>query len=338
MKVYGSKAGILGAVFVASLLLGVFKAEAAAETKYLTIAAPPSSAAFYTYWVAVGKVLENAYPEYKVSVSESQGAIDIAKKIRSNMAPLGNGQSDADYANYLGTDFFQGKPFEDARVLWYYDKVSTQFIVAKDSGVKALKDLEGKKFNPGGTGMSLAIFTRGVFDELNIKPNYFEAGQASAADALVNRQIIGTAKNGIGIGADSYVVQILANIPVDLISLSEEETQKIIARFPYCSPAKIKAGTYKGIDYDVNTVGQMESAVSSTALSQEDGYRIIAAMNTEEGKKVWQAAYPSGKAVDMLELTLQSKVPLHAGTVQYLKEKGCDVPKQIIPPEYVEKK
>ena len=331
MRISKKKSAIWGICLLASL---AFAGAACAAPTYFTIASPPSSAAFYTYWVAVGKVMESAYPDFKVSVSESQGAIDIAKKIRTKMAALGNGQSDADYANYYGTDFFQDKPFAYARVLWYYDKVSTQFIVAQDSGIRTLQELEGQKFNPGGTGMSLAIFTRGVFEELGIKPVFFEASQASASDALVNRQIIGTAKNGIGTGADSYVVQILANIPVTLISLRNEEIEKIVARYPYCTPTTIKAGIYQGIDYDVNTVGQMESAVASTALSQEDAYKIISAMNTEEGKKIWESAYPSAKAVDMLELTLQSKVPLHAGTVQYLKERGYDVPGHLIPPEY----
>ena len=49
----------------------------------------------------------------------------------------------------------------------------------------------------------------------------------------------------------------------------------------------------------------------------------------EDGKELWQNAYPVGKDNDVLAMTLQ------AGTVQYLVEKGYDVPENLIPPEYV---
>jgi TRAP-type uncharacterized transport system substrate-binding protein len=52
----------------------------------------------------------------------------------------------------------------------------------------------------------------------------------------------------------------------------------------------------------------------------------------EDGKSIWQAAYPTGADNDYIKLTLESSVPLHAGTVQYLKEQGVTVPANLIPP------
>ena len=37
----------------------------------------------------------------------------------------------------------------------------------------------------------------------------------------------------------------------------------------------------------------------------------------------------------MVAYTLASAIPLHAGTVQYLIEKGVSVPESLIPPEYI---
>ena len=57
----------------------------------------------------------------------------------------------------------------------------------------------------------------------------------------------------------------------------------------------------------------------------------------EDGKSIWQTAYPNGAKNNVPEMTLSTaKTPLQAGTVQYLKELGYEVPAELIPPEYVE--
>ncbi|AEE92390.1 TRAP transporter solute receptor, TAXI family [Tepidanaerobacter acetatoxydans Re1] len=303
------------------------------KKQYLTFAAPPASSALYPYWVSVGKAISTTYPEFQITVSESQGAVDIAKRIRSGEVIVGNCVSSTDYENYHGVGVFDGDPNEDLRILWYYETTPEQFVVSKTSGVNTVYDLNGKKFNPGGTGTSAASITFSILEFLGVSPDYFEAGQADAADAYANRQIIGTVK--LGPINDSYVMQLIASQPANLINFSDEDIEKIIKEFPYLIPVTIPAGTYQGVDYDVKTIATIQGAQTTTKLTQEDGYKMIKAM-WEEGKEIWQSAYTIGAQNNILELSLRSSVPLHAGTVQYLKEQGYDVPASLIPPEYKE--
>jgi TRAP transporter TAXI family solute receptor len=309
-------------------------AQPAPRTQYLTFAAPPASSALYPYWVAVGKAIQTTYPEYQISVSESQGAVDITKRVRTGEADVGNSVSSTDYENYYGEGTFEGDPNDKLRMIWYYEVTAEMFCVSKDSGITQLSDLDGQKFNPGGTGTSAAAITYNIMDLLGIQPNYFEAGQADAADAYANRQVVGTVK--LGPVVDSYIMQLGAALPVNLINMSDEEIDTILEAYPYLITVTIPAGTYEGVDTDVKTVGTPQGAQTTSDLPQEDGYKMIKAM-LEDGKGVWQAAYPTGADNDYIALTLQSSVPLHAGTVQYLKEKGVDVPANLIPPEYAEK-
>lgn len=302
-----------------------------AKKIYMNFGAPPSSSSLYPYWVAVGKAIQKVYPEYQISVSESQGAVDITKRVRSGELTVGNSMSNTDYENYNGLGVFKDNPFKDVRILWYFDNTPIQMVVSKDSGVKDITDLNGKKFNPGGTGTSAALITRQICDVLGIKPDYFEAGQADAGGAVSNRQIVGSVKAGPA--PDSFVMQIAATIAIDVISLTDEQIKKVNERYPYLVPVTIPAGVYKGVDHEVKTVQVMMGAQTTSKLSQEDGYKFIKAMN-EGGKEVWTAAYPLGAKNNMLELALLAKTPLHAGAVQYLKEKGYNVPAELIPPEY----
>lgn len=299
---------------------------------FWTFAAPPASSALYPYWVSVGQAVSNVYPQYKITTSESQGAVAISKSVRNGEVDVGNSVSSTDYENYYGTGTFEGDPFEDLRMLFYYEVTAEIFCTTEESGITTLAGLDGQKFNPGGTGTSAEDLCHKILNLFGIEPEYFAASQADAADAYSNREIVGTIK--LGPVVDSYVMQLNAAIPVHLISLSDEEIEKIIEQYPYLIKVTIPGGTYDGIDEDVNTVGTPQGAQTTSNLSQQDGYHIVKAM-FEDGKSIWQAAYPSGAENDYVEMTLASTVPLHAGTVQYFEEMGIEVPEKLIPPEYV---
>lgn len=319
---------------VAGLLIVCAGVARGGETRFMNFAAPPGSSNYYPYWVAVAKAVQTAYPEFRINVSESQGAVDIVRKIRANMTPLGNSQSSSDYENYHGLGLFKGKPNPEARIMWYFDESPIQFIVLDEANVKTPKDLNGKKFSPGGTGTATAIMPRQILEALGVKPNYFEAGQGSAADAVANRQIVGTVKTSNIFGPDSYMMQIQANVPVGLLGFTAEEQQIIAEQYPFMLPWTIPGGLYEWIPEDTRTVKIAMGATTTSKLSQEDGYKMISAITTPAGKQLVDAAFPNGANQDVMQLTLQSKVPLHAGTVQYLVEKGFEVPAELIPPEY----
>lgn len=299
----------------------------------LTIGAPPSSSAVYGYWVAAAKAIETAYPEFSFTVMETQGAVDITERVRAGMVPFGNSVSSTDYENYNGLGGFEGDPFEDLRMIWYFDVTPQQWIVTKESNVTSLKELNGKRFNPGSTNSSAEALTKLIFKELGIEPNFFEATQADAGDAVVNRQIVGTTKAGPA--PDSFIQQIQGSIDIDLLGLEQSEVDLLTSKYGYLVPYTIPAGTYPGIDHDVLTVTTMMGAQTTSQLPQEYGYKMIKAIN-DTGRQVWADAYPVGANNDIVELTISSSVPLHAGTVQYLKEIGVEVPEHLIPPEYQE--
>lgn len=299
---------------------------------FWTVAAPPGSSALYPYWVSLGEAISGVYPQYKITVSESQGAVAITKSVRNGDTDFGNSVSATDYESYNGVGTFDGQAYKDARMLFYYEVTAEMLCVTKDSGITNLAGLDGKKFNPGGTGTSAEDICKKIMDLFGYAPEYFTASQSDAADAYSNREIVGAIK--LGPIKDSYVMQLDAAVPVNIISMSDEEISKITEAYPYLIEVTIPGGTYDGIPDDVKTVATPQGCQTTKNLSQEDGYNICKAV-FDEGKATWQAAYPSGADNDYVALTLNSTVPLHAGTVQYFTEIGVEVPENLIPPEYV---
>ena len=307
-------------------------AQAPAEPKggTYTFAAAPSTSPVYSYWVAVAKSIEKVYPQFKITVSETTGALDITKRIRNKQAAVGNSMANLDYANYNGTDQFKGSASTKARILWYYDHLIAQWVVSKDSGITSIEQLTGKDYNPGGAGGGIVDITKKTMALFDVKPRYYEGTQAAAMEAMQNRHIIGLSKTGPV--PDAFFQQIMVNLPITLLGLTQEQLDKALATYPYWTSYTIPAKTY-GDTKEVKTVAVLTGAQATSDLPEEIGYAFIKAM-WEGGKPIWQAAYPSAANIDALKLTLQSRVPLHAGTVRYLKEKGFTVPDNLIPPEY----
>ena len=295
-----------------------------------TFAAAPSTSPVYSYWVAVAKSVEKVYPQFKITVSETTGALDITKRVRSKQAVMGNSMANLDFANYNGTDQFKGNANTKARILWYYDHLIAQWVVSKESGITSIEQLTGKDFNPGGAGGGIVDITKKTMDLFGVKPRYYEGTQAAAMEAMQNRHILGLSKTGPV--PDAFFQQIQVNLPLNILGLTKEQMDKALTTYPYWTAYTIPAKTY-GDTKEVQTVAVLTGAETTSDLPEEVGYAFFKAM-WEGGKPIWQAAYPSAANVDVLKLTLQSKVPLHAGAIKYLKEKGITVPDNLIPPEY----
>jgi TRAP transporter TAXI family solute receptor len=325
---------IICVCFCSILALG--EANQPKETRYMICTATPATSALYSYYVGITKALMEAFPEYQFTVSEVTGAVDSTKRIRSGDVEIGNTMDNVVYESYKGIGGFKDDPNPNTRIMWYYNNTPLQIVVTKESGVKSLADLEGKRFNPGATGTGAATLTTGILKMFGINANLFAASQGDAADAMTSRQIIGVTKTG-SIG-DSYITQIGASIPINLISLSDDEINSIISEYPYLGITTIPAGTYVGVDYDVKTVFSACAVMSmKDTFTQQEAYEMLTTLYDDpEVRKEWLTAFPEGD-VNVAELTLECiATPLHPGTVQYLKEKGHAVPEEYIPPEYVD--
>jgi len=306
------------------------KAEPAIKGGNYTFAAAPSTSPVYSYWVAIAKAVKKVYPQFNITVTETTGALDITKRVRAKQAAVGNSMGDLDFANYAGEEQFQGQPNKKARIIWYFDHLIAQWAVSKASGITSLAGLTGKDFNPGGAGGGIVPITKKTFELLGVKPRYFEGTQSSAMEAMLNRQIVGLSKTGPV--PDSFFQQIVANMPIELLGLTKEEQVKALDKYPYWSAFTIPAKTY-GDTRETLTVAVLVGAQTTSDLPEEVGYAFFKAM-WEGGKSIWQAAYPSAANINVLQHTLQSSIPLHAGAVRYLKEQGVSVPDRLVPPEY----
>lgn len=321
---------LLNAALVFSLLLSIPSVSPA--TQRLLMGATSTSSGMYTYMVAASSAI-NTLPDLNVTVAETGGTVDNLKRLQRGDLDFALIASDKTGESYKGTGALDGFKNPNLRVLWFWSAYPWNIVVSEKSNITTLAGLDKKNFSPGGRGTATEKTMENMFDFLGIKPEYYRAGMADAVNAMKDRRIVGLVKAGAP--PSSTVQNIGASMPVKLINFDKDLIKRLQTQFPFMLSMKIPANNYKDQTEDIHCVGAAVGVGGNSTLDADLVYSMIKTILANHDKI--GNAYPAVKKVNTLELTVKAAdIPLHSGTVRYLKEMGIEVPSNLIPPEYKE--
>ena len=89
----------------------------------------------------------------------------------------------------------------------------------------------------------------------------------------------------------------------------------------------IAAGTYPGLDKDVNTIAQPNFLAVNATVDENHVYLLTKTMY--ENLPFLQAIHPATKAMAVESAMAGLPVPLHPGAQRYYEEMGLDVPEHL---------
>jgi hypothetical protein len=208
-----------------------------------------------------------------------------------------------------------------------------QFVVSEKSNVKNIYGLEGKPFTPGLLGSSAEKIAMEIFQTLGVKPRIRHSSYADAIEQMKNDQIVGFGKLGL---PDSGILEIMSAMKINILSLSDEDIEKILKSVHGISKIVVQPGGYPGIG-EFKTVENQFCEFIGKDFQAELAYKIVKTIweNRADIKKV----LPSFSGDQLTEVTLRPKesVYLHPGAVKFYRELGRTVPEMMIPPEMGEK-
>ena len=296
----------------------------------ISIGSTASGSSAYAYYASVAAILNrDLASKLQATVIETGASVENVRRLARKQLTMGLVTSDIMYRTYAGDGT---EPNKNLRVLWTYFIAPQYYVVRQDSGVAKMEGLTGRKFNPGFRGSATESTTQIIFDELQIKPEYFRATLDDSIAAIKDNRIVGYAKGGSPASLDSTTMEIASLTPIRVLSFSDGQIAKVRAKHSYITWLTLKPSDVSGLSTEIKTWAPMTHvATSSDALSEQMGYEIVnAVFNTQ---KEQAQTTPSIAQIDLTKSLLLSSVPLHAGTVRYLREKGVAVPSHLIPPE-----
>lgn len=298
-----------------------------AQAQKLLIGTTSSSSSHYGYFVAVSQIVNKQVAGIESSVVETGATMDNLRRLDRRQVDIGLVTTNVMHHANAGTADFAGKAVT-SQLLWIYSLAPQNAIVRKDSGVKSLTDLAGKRFNTGLKGSATEKTTDAVFALLGIKADVLRGSTGEVVAAVKDNRAVGYVKSGAGLKLDASSREIATFTPIDILGLDSAQKAKVAASMPELSMVDVPADSKLGIAA-YTTWGFGVGAAASAGLDEKTAYAIVKAIC--EDKSVQAAAFSEVSGVDIAEMTLKfATSPLHPGAVRYFRERGLDVPARLI--------
>ena len=211
-----------------------------------------------------------------------------------------------------------------------------QFILSndlvKDGTVSDMMAAKGKvvamgKENSGTIG-SNSVLMSGLGVDFDNDFDFVHAGYGPSVDALANGQAVGA---GIPAGPPTSAITKLMSANGDkftLLNVTAEEAAKMDGGRNLWVPYTIPAGTYPGVDKDVQTIAQPNFLAVNGDVPEEHVYLLTKTLY--ENLPFLQAIHPATKAMAVEQAMAGLPVPLHPGAARYYVEAGLEIPERLL--------
>ena len=341
---------VLEAVLRATLALTIAVMSAdlagAQDTKVIRIGAGPTGVTDFPFGGLIANAISNPPGSRDCDrggscgvpglIAVAQTTADVMDNLRAvARGDLEMGLAPADVAVWAirGTGAFRDQePLSNLRVLARLYPENVHLIVRKDSPIKAITDLKGKRVAMGPEGSGTAATAKFILSAYGVKWSGVRMKHmdfSTMADAFAK----GTVDAAFMVsGAPTLAVEdIAARTPIKLVPISGPVADKLAQTFPFYSRGVIPAGTYAG-QPAVETVDVGAVLVSRDTMDPELAYGVVRAIWHERNVALFHAGHPRGKLMDKSLAARDLGVPIQTGADRYYIQNNLMDPAALVPP------
>lgn len=315
--VYLAIVAVLTLVFMAGPL-------EAAKRRYVSIAAGWVTGAYFPMAGAISRIAWKHLKEEGIKVTaESSGAsVANAKLIGAGDTDFAILQNDiASYA-YNGKEGMFKKPIKELLGVCTLFPEHVQIVARKDSNIKSIADLKGKKVAIGPVGSGTTENATQILEAWGLSVD-----DLAKAEQLTASQSADYIKDGrldaafftVALGA-AVIMDTALMVPMDIVPVEGPNVEKLIKKYPFYAKQLVPGKTYKQNENDIPTVSVMAMLAASSEIEENIVYSIINAIYSDLPQL--KKAHAKFKDIAMEDGLVGMGIPLHPGAEKYFKEKG----------------
>ncbi len=314
---------------ICAAFIWVFAGAAMAKTVFLGIGTGGTGGIYYPYGGGVAEIWTKYVPGVKAVAEVTGASVENVKLADKGETVVGEVMGDVAVAGYEGTSKFKGKKQNILSMAIMYPNL-LQCVTLKDSPITNLEQVKGKTISTGSPGSGTNFMAEAVLKALDIPLDSYKDARLSFTESS-NALRDGTVELGIwsvGPGTSS-IMDLATTHAVRVIPFTPEQTRKILAANKTYAAVDLAGGVYNGIDDPVPTIGVWNVMICQKSLDTELVYNLVKALY--EHNDMLRKIHPSAAYTTPENAVKYSPIPLHPGTIKYLKEKGLQVPERLIP-------
>jgi len=301
----------------------------AAKTVFLGIGTGGTGGIYYPYGGGVAEIWTKHVPGVRAVAEVTGASVENVKLASKGETVIGEVMGDVAVAGYEGTSKFKGRKQNILSMAIMYPNL-LQLVTLKDSPITDVEQIKGRTISSGSPGSGTNFMAEVVFKALGIPLDSYKDARLSFTESA-NALRDGTIEMGtwcVGPGTSS-IMDLATTHDIRILPFTPEQTRKILAANPTYSAVELAGGVYKGVDDPVPTIGVWNVLICQKSLDADLVYRLVKALY--EHNDLLCKIHPSAAYTTPENAAKYSPIPLHPGTIKYLKEKGIKVPEKLIP-------
>ena len=304
----------------AAALIAALGLSSAKADEFINILTGGTSGVYYPMGVALSKI-------YSEKIAGTRPSVQATKASVENLVLLQQGKGEIAFT--LGDSLaFAWEGNEEAGFKTKQDKLRgvaaiypnhIQVVASKDSGIKTLADLKGKRLSVGAPKSGTELNARAILSGAGL--TYKDLGKveylpfAESVDLIKNRQLDATLQSaGLGVAA---IRDLASSLDITVVEIPAALVDKIGP--PYVK-AVIPANTYTGQTVDVQGAAVVNYLVTRASLSDDLVYQMT--KDIFEFKSELVAAHQAANDIKLENALQGMPIPVHPGAQKYFREKG----------------
>jgi TRAP transporter TAXI family solute receptor len=307
-------------VLAALASAGLLAAIPAQAAEFLGILTGGTSGVYYPMGVALAKIYGEKIPDTRPSVQATKASVENLNLLQQGKGELAFTLGDSLAFAWEGNEEagFRNKLTKLRGMAAIYPNY-IQVVASKDSGIKTLADLKGKRLSVGAPKSGTELNARAILQGAGLtykdlgKVEYLPFGES--VDLMKNRQLDATLQSaGLGVAA---IRDLASSVDIVVVEVPGSVIDKVGA--PYVK-ATIPANTYTGQMADIQTAAVVNYLVTRSDLKDDLVYAMTKA--TFDNLPELAAAHSAGKEITLDGALKGMPIPLHPGAERYFREKG----------------
>jgi len=299
-----------------ALPVALFSAPGAAQM--IRIMSGPQGGSWYPLAGAIQSIVEKNVPGTSVRVAPGAGISNVLG-VENNKAEMGFGNSVSTFDGVNGNDPFKKKTDNVCHIATLYFQYFHVVAIA-DAGIRTVADINGKILTTQQKGNTGEQMTRDLLKVYGLDYAKLRKVNFGSYNDSVEQMKDGHAQVFALITTipASAVMDIGTSRKINIVAVPDDKLRALQKINKGYDKRIIKAGTYSGMDKDVQTIGTWTHLMMRCSTPEDLVYKITKslAQNTNDLGNVVAAV----KGLTAKELAIDVGVPYHPGARKFYRE------------------
>jgi TRAP transporter TAXI family solute receptor len=307
---------------IAALALAATPMAARAQD-FINVLTGGTSGVYYPLGVALSKIYGEKIQNVRPTVQATKASVENLQLLQQGKGEIAFTLGDSLDAAWKGDEEAGFKsPLKKLRGMTAIYPNYVQIVASKDSGIKTLADLKGKRLSVGAPKSGTELNARAILAAAGM--SYKDLGKieylpfAESVELMKNRQLDATLQSA-GLGVAS-LRDLATSVEITVVEVPAAVVDKAGPPFVKVS---IPANTYTGQTAAVPAAAVVNYLVTHEGVKEETVYQMTKAVF--DSLPDLAAAHAAARSIKLESALEGMPLPLHPGAARYFKEKGLKV-------------